>query len=225
MTRDPIGYDGGMNLYGFADGNPVNESDPNGTDYGDGSDPFAYFNNLFSHATPLAVLHSIKNSISNNGNFNLARNAMSEAGGIAATYNPYSGEDVIGARILETAAPWVMRSANAARATRSTIRFERYGSEAEAAASKSANKLLPRPGHGAGTNEKWIGEVGTVNPKSLGSESGHSHRMEIETDARAMEWLRKNATIKPNEPGRYGIPNSKLDEFNKMIKNINTKQR
>ena len=31
MTRDPIGYDGGMNLYGFCEGNPVNESDPNGT--------------------------------------------------------------------------------------------------------------------------------------------------------------------------------------------------
>ena len=224
INRDPIGYKGGINLYGFAGNNPVNRQDPNGTD-SDAFDPFAYFNDLFSHATPLGVLRSIKNSISSNGNFNLARNAISEAGGIAATYNPYSGEDVIGARVLEAATPWVMRSATAARATRSTIRFERYGSEAEAAASKSANKLLPRPGHEAGTNEKWIGELGTVNPKSLGSKSGHSHRMEIETDASAMEWLRKNATIKPNEPGRYGIPNSKLDEFNKMIKDINIRRR
>ena len=30
LTRDPIGYGGGMNLYGYADGNPVNESDPDG---------------------------------------------------------------------------------------------------------------------------------------------------------------------------------------------------
>jgi RHS repeat-associated protein len=30
INRDPIGYGGGMNLYGFADGNPVNESDPSG---------------------------------------------------------------------------------------------------------------------------------------------------------------------------------------------------
>ena len=30
INRDPIGYEGGMNLYGFADGNPVNESDPSG---------------------------------------------------------------------------------------------------------------------------------------------------------------------------------------------------
>jgi RHS repeat-associated protein len=31
INRDPIGYAGGQNLYGFADGNPVNEIDPNGT--------------------------------------------------------------------------------------------------------------------------------------------------------------------------------------------------
>ena len=30
INRDPIGYAGGENLYGFADGNPVNESDPDG---------------------------------------------------------------------------------------------------------------------------------------------------------------------------------------------------
>ena len=32
INRDPIGYDGGMNLYGFCAGNPVNESDPSGYD-------------------------------------------------------------------------------------------------------------------------------------------------------------------------------------------------
>ncbi len=32
LNRDPIGYAGGANLYGFADGNPVNESDPSGLD-------------------------------------------------------------------------------------------------------------------------------------------------------------------------------------------------
>jgi hypothetical protein len=32
VNRDPIGYTGGANLHGFADGNPVNEIDPDGTD-------------------------------------------------------------------------------------------------------------------------------------------------------------------------------------------------
>ncbi len=36
VNRDPIGYQGGMNLYGYAGDNPVNEVDPNGTS----KDPF-----------------------------------------------------------------------------------------------------------------------------------------------------------------------------------------
>ena len=32
VNRDPIGYSGGINLYGFAGGNPVNRIDPDGTD-------------------------------------------------------------------------------------------------------------------------------------------------------------------------------------------------
>jgi RHS repeat-associated protein len=31
LTRDPLGYGGGINLYGFTGNNPVNESDPDGT--------------------------------------------------------------------------------------------------------------------------------------------------------------------------------------------------
>jgi len=42
VNRDPIGYGGGINLYGFAGNNPVNESDPSGFDpkiKGDPDDP------------------------------------------------------------------------------------------------------------------------------------------------------------------------------------------
>lgn len=35
VNRDPIGYGGGINLYGFTGNNPVNRMDPNGTDQAD----------------------------------------------------------------------------------------------------------------------------------------------------------------------------------------------
>ena len=62
INRDPIGYGGGINLYGFTGNNPVNRSDPNGTSDSDSFNPFAYFNNLFSYATPHDVLHAIKHN-------------------------------------------------------------------------------------------------------------------------------------------------------------------
>jgi RHS repeat-associated protein len=35
LTRDPIGYNGGINLYGYVGGDPVNRSDPSGLKPGD----------------------------------------------------------------------------------------------------------------------------------------------------------------------------------------------
>ncbi|MEI6431062.1 MAG: RHS repeat-associated core domain-containing protein [bacterium] len=34
VNRDPIGYSGGINLYGFEGGNPISGRDPLGLDYG-----------------------------------------------------------------------------------------------------------------------------------------------------------------------------------------------
>jgi len=41
INRDPIGYKGGINLYGFAGNNPVNESDPSGLDWLDNISNFS----------------------------------------------------------------------------------------------------------------------------------------------------------------------------------------
>jgi uncharacterized protein RhaS with RHS repeats len=48
VNRDPIGYNGGINLYAFAAGNPVNEQDPDGTGppYDNGFRPEEIFTKL-----------------------------------------------------------------------------------------------------------------------------------------------------------------------------------
>jgi hypothetical protein len=55
VTRDPSGYGGGVNLYGFAGDNPVNEMDPSGLDPQDGSadgdDPTTYLGNALNNLT------------------------------------------------------------------------------------------------------------------------------------------------------------------------------
>ena len=53
INRDPIGYAGGANLYGFCEGNPVNASDPNGTDstgtyWGDVGQVFAGYGDVLN---------------------------------------------------------------------------------------------------------------------------------------------------------------------------------
>jgi len=42
VNRDPIGYDGGINLYGFAAGNPISRRDSPGLDYGGDMFPVFY---------------------------------------------------------------------------------------------------------------------------------------------------------------------------------------
>ena len=45
LTRDPIGYAGGVNLYGFVHNNPVTGRDPNGTD--DNNTGYQYLGDVF----------------------------------------------------------------------------------------------------------------------------------------------------------------------------------
>ena len=102
-------------------------------------------------------------------------------------------------------------------------RLERYGSKAEAEASELANKLLLRPGHER--QPKWVGLEGTIDPRTLGKAENYTHRMDIDTSRDALDWLNQNAILKPNEPGRFGIPADKLEEFNRMIEQINSSRR
>jgi len=48
LNRDPIGENGGLNLYGFVGNNPVRWVDPYGLDYGDWWDPRTWFNSGFT---------------------------------------------------------------------------------------------------------------------------------------------------------------------------------
>jgi len=49
LTRDPMGYGGGINLYGYTGNNPINEEDPDGTDYlGDVGQVFAGYGDVLN---------------------------------------------------------------------------------------------------------------------------------------------------------------------------------
>jgi RHS repeat-associated protein len=50
LNRDPIGEDGGINLYGFVGNNPIHYYDPLGLAIGDNWDPRTWFNSGFSEA-------------------------------------------------------------------------------------------------------------------------------------------------------------------------------
>ena len=96
--------------------------------------------------------------------------------------------------------------------------FERYGCEAEALASQQARGLVPRPGYER--QAKWIGEIGSINPKTLGKRKNYTYKIEIEVLPSTREWLKSFETKPTNEPGRYEISTDHLDEFNNTIRHL-----
>lgn len=102
-------------------------------------------------------------------------------------------------------------------------RFERYGNEAEAKASQQANGLIPRPGHEK--QPKWIGESGTIDPRTLGKRRNYTYKIEIEASSSTLSWLKPFERKPRNEPRRFAIPSNRLDEFNKRIIRITIKRR
>ena len=61
LTRDPLGYGAGPNLYAFCGGDPVNNIDPDGTQEAP-TDSMAYIGNMFNNLTPHDWLHALKHN-------------------------------------------------------------------------------------------------------------------------------------------------------------------
>ena len=232
LNPDPMGEFGGINRYGFNFNNPLSYIDPDGmapqlvtvtgslsggpagagyVDYHQGENyGIGLHGPLDLGDSPpgrlLDLLGRIQKPIDD------AEQWLKDSG------NPF----VRGLGGLLAGVQWAFPEGKGARA-RKACKLERYGSTAEAETSEVANMLLPRPGHER--QPKWVGLEGTIDPRTLGKPQNYTDKMEIYMKEDVGDWLRQNAILKNNEPGRYGIPADKLDEFNKMIDSINSSKR
>ncbi|MEU5876585.1 RHS repeat-associated core domain-containing protein [Spirillospora sp. NPDC047279] len=104
-------------------------------------------------------------------------------------------------------------------------KFERYGSQGEAEASKAAGGLVPRPGHER--QPKWIADKGVVDPRTLGKRQNYTHYIEMHADPGTKQWLKDQGyEIKPtNEPDRYAVPESAREEFNERVRKVEIRRR
>ena len=98
----------------------------------------------------------------------------------------------------------------------------RYGSEAEAEATKTAGGLVPRPGHE--DQPKWVAKPGAVAPNRLGKRKNYACKIEFEVEDSMTDWL-KQYEIKPNEPNRYAVPASEVKTFNAKVLNVKIEKR
>lgn len=98
--------------------------------------------------------------------------------------------------------------------------FERFGSEGEAKNAEATNTLENKKTSWGGyhRNEKWIADPGQVDPGTLGKRANYTYKMTIETQPGTREWLAgEGFESKANEPGRFGIPWNRLEEFNQRV--------
>jgi len=96
LTRDPLGYGGGINLYGFTGNNPVNEMDPEGTQ-SDNSDPSDATANQLSLHGRVKIFNAQpqfqKGSQQRRDTSNFL--GMTPLGGAMAVHQAVTGRDVI----------------------------------------------------------------------------------------------------------------------------------
>jgi len=86
----------------------------------------------------------------------------------------YAGKKLIGKKAIAVSREEAPRIAEQVVKSSNPVEvFERYGSKAEAKASKDANGLVPKPGHER--QPKWIGKVGTTQAKTLGKTKNYTH--------------------------------------------------
>jgi RHS repeat-associated protein len=197
LSRDPIGFAGGLNLYSYAESSPVTAVDPLGleviTDFVVGTGETILGTFIAAEPTPAGEL------LMADGVRRIRRGLLGL--GVLAAASTSGGDQ-----------PRV--DTRDRRPRKNDIFFERFGSKEEAMASDAADMLLQKPCH---EDEKWIAEVGKQNWKNLGDPKYHDWKMTIRARPSARVWLKLNAYTKPNEPWAYGIPAGGLDTFNMMF--------
>ncbi len=173
LTRDPLGYGGGMNLYGYADGNPVNESDP------DGFSPIGYAANVVGLVPgPVGMVANLVGAVDSVAEGDYVGAALSVAGEI-----PILGEGAVAAKIARLAV-------KVRRTTRLESAFAKIGvkhlgtgtvtNRASRAFARKLGYATDDAGHAVGSELGGSGSVrsGNIFPQNVGVNRGDYARFE-----------------------------------------------
>jgi len=98
LSRDPIGYAGGQNLYGYAGGNPINEIDPEGEKKAViyvGSTGIGPIQQLFANWGIESDIDDLKDILSYNG-YNVTVISNADKNNVLSTIGMYDGAVFIG---------------------------------------------------------------------------------------------------------------------------------